>query len=256
MALNFGNPVDNELNEGKVEETVPQNPEVENVCAEAADDAASVEVTSSDAPEEGKAECKTDAPCGEEESPCVETSAQCDSSHAFAAMAEIAELKTMIQGLCTKLEDIETRLVAKIEEDNQKNALFDRMYDELAQHKKGLYASIMKPFINETVSLTGDYERLVGQMDTMDHDKLVRYVKNIPGDLEDMLENNGVERYEDDTEKFNPKTQRVMKTVETDDPEKDNVIAEHIRKGYRWDGQMLKPEMVAIYKYKKPEEQG
>ena len=72
----------------------------------------------------------------------------------------------------------------------------------------------------------------------------------IPDDLESILDNNGVERYTDDTEKFNPKTQRVVKTIPTGNLELENVIAERTRKGYRWNGVMLKPEMVKIYKYK------
>ena len=265
MEFNFGAPANKNQNGERVEELNPQETIVENVCdspSEEVSDNAPSEVPGCDAPGNDApsvaSECEVAstaeaAPCNDAETQCEQQSCQCAEQQPVAASAEITELKELILGLSAKLADIETRLVAKIEEDNQKNSLFDRMYNELAQHKKGLYASIMKPFINETVSLTGDYERLVDQLDSIDHDKLVRYVKNIPSDLEDMLENNGVERYSDDTEKFNPKTQRVMKTIETDDPAKDNVIAEHIRKGYRWDGQMLKPELVAIYKYKKPQ---
>ena len=56
--------------------------------------------------------------------------------------------------------------------------------------------------------------------------------------------------YEDDVDKFNPRTQRVVKQVPTDNPDLDNFIVKRIRKGYSWNGVNLKPELVWIYKFK------
>ena len=72
----------------------------------------------------------------------------------------------------------------------------------------------------------------------------------MPDDLIDILESNDVVLYEDDVDKFNPRTQRVVKQVPTDNPELDNFIVKRIRKGYNWNGINLKPELVWIYKFK------
>ena len=156
----------------------------------------------------------------------------------------------MFNAFQDRLLKLDEKFDKKIAEDTHKNSLFDKMYEELASYKKDLYAKLVGPFINETISLLDDYERLIERIDTVDHDKLKKYVIGIPDDLESILDNNGVERYSDDTEKFNPKTQRVIKTIPTGNVEWENVIAERTRKGYRWNGVMLKPEMVKIYKYK------
>lgn len=162
----------------------------------------------------------------------------------------INTLLERIENLSQQNELLHDKFDAKISEDKHKAQLFDKMYDELASYKKDLYAKLVGPFINETISLLDDYERLVDKIDSIDKEKLVRYVKGIPDDLENLLDNNGVERYCDDTEKFNPKTQRVVKNIFTGDIGLDNIIAERIRKGYRWNGVMLKPEMVKIFKFK------
>lgn len=161
--------------------------------------------------------------------------------------SESVELMNSLQESLLRLEE---KFDKKIAEDTHKNNLFDKMYEELASYKKDLYAKLVGPFINETISLLDDYERLIERIDTVDHDKLKKYVIGIPDDLESILDNNGVERYSDDADKFNPKTQRVIKTIPTGNIELENVIAERTRKGYRWNGVMLKPEMVKIYKYK------
>ena len=161
--------------------------------------------------------------------------------------SESADLLKDLQESLLKLEE---KFDKKIAEDTHKNSLFDKMYEELASYKKDLYAKLVGPFVNETISLLDDYERLIERIDTIDYEKLKKYVMGIPDDLESILDNNGVERYTDDTEKFNPKTQRVVKTIPTGNLVLENVIAERTRKGYRWNGVMLKPEMVKIYKYK------
>lgn len=162
----------------------------------------------------------------------------------------INTLLERIENLGQQNELLLKKFDSKIAEDEHKAQLFDKMYDELAGYKKNLYAKLMGPFINETISLLDDYERFVGKIDSIDKEKLVKYVKGIPDDIENLLDNNGVERYSDDTEKFNPKTQRVIKTILTGDIGLDNIIAERTRKGYRWNGVVLKPEMVKIFKFK------
>ena len=72
----------------------------------------------------------------------------------------------------------------------------------------------------------------------------------MPDDLIDILESNGVVLYEDDVDKFNPRNQRVVKQVPTDNPDLDNFIVKRVRKGYSWNGVNLKPELVWIYKFK------
>lgn len=156
----------------------------------------------------------------------------------------------LLNSLQENLARLEEKFDKKIAEDTHKNSLFDKLYDELAKYKKDLYAKLLGPFINETIFLLDDYEKLVERIDSIDHDKLVKYFKGIPEDLENILDNNGVERFNDGVEKFNPKTQRVLNTIPTGEKNKDNLVAERSRKGYRWNGVMLKPEMVKIYKYK------
>jgi len=174
-----------------------------------------------------------------------------ETTHEEQVFKESAlETNKLINSLKLNITKLEEKFDKKIAEDTHKNALFDKMYDELASYKKDLYAKLLGPFINETISLIDDYERLVERIDTVDHEKLIKYIKGIPEDLEGILDINGVERYSDDTEKFNPKTQRVIKTIPTGDKDADNVIFERVRKGYRWNGVMLKPEMVKIFKYK------
>jgi len=221
----------NEESQSNVEETLEETPVETVISGESAD--------SDDVVDSGKNDDSSTIENGDQQS--MESGNPNDL---------INTLLQRIENLSQQNELLHNKFDAKIAEDKHKAQLFDKMYDELSSYKKDLYAKIVGPFINETISLLDDYERLVDKIDSIDKEKLVKYVKGIPDDLENLLDNNGVERYSDDTEKFNPKTQRVIKTILTGDIGLDNIIAERIRKGYRWNGVMLKPEMVKIFKFK------
>lgn len=156
--------------------------------------------------------------------------------------------------IMSKLDALMEKFDARLARDEHKDALFDKMYGELASYKNDLYAKLLKPFILSAVSLLDDtngfIEKLNADGENPDPEKMRRFISNLPLDIEDMLEVNGVEIYNDGCEIFNPSTQRVAKTIPTSNPDDDKRIIERLRRGYRWNGTVLRPEMVSIYKYK------
>lgn len=148
------------------------------------------------------------------------------------------------------IKNIDLKFEKKIHEDTHKNELFDKMYNELQGYKTDLYAKILKPFILSTITLIDDTNSFIGKLGENESALAEKYLRAMPEDLIDILESNGVVLYEDDVDKFNPRTQRVVKQVPTDNPDFDNLIAKRVRKGYSWNGVNLKPELVWIYKFK------
>lgn len=155
-----------------------------------------------------------------------------------------------IDCLSQQNELLQKKFDGKIAEDEHKAQLFDKMYNELQSYKTDLYAKILKPFILSTITLLDDTNTFIGKLGENESALAEKYLRTMPDDLIDILESNGVVLYEDDVDKFNPRTQRVVKQVPTDDPDLDNFIVKRIRKGYSWNGVNLKPELVWIYKFK------
>lgn len=166
-----------------------------------------------------------------------------------SATALLTELKDAVSVLTEAAHALSDKFDAKIDRDEYQDRLFDKMYKELETYKKDLYAKLLSPFINETLMLISDYERIISKRATLTPERIEKYLCDIPDDLTTILENNGVETFEDDTEKFNPHCQRASRVVPTGNPDDDHKIAERLHVGYRWNGVMLKPEMVAVYKY-------
>ncbi len=162
----------------------------------------------------------------------------------------INTLLERIENLNYQNELLQNKFDSKIAEDEHKAKLFDKMYNELQSYKTDLYAKILKPFILSTITLLDDTNTFIGKLGENESALAEKYLRTMPDDLIDILESNGVVLYEDDVDKFNPRTQRVVKQVPTDNPNLDNFIVKRIRKGYNWNGVNLKPELVWIYKFK------
>ncbi|MCF2635374.1 nucleotide exchange factor GrpE [Prevotellamassilia timonensis] len=162
----------------------------------------------------------------------------------------INTLLERIESLNQQNELLLKKFDGKIAEDEHKAQLFDKMYNELQNYKTDLYAKILKPFILSTITLLDDTHTFIGKLGENESALAEKYLRTMPDDLIDILESNGVVLYEDDVDKFNPRTQRVVKQVPTDNPDLDNFIVKRIRKGYSWNGVNLKPELVWIYKFK------
>ena len=184
---------------------------------------------------------------GSDQSDLSDRSDTADEPAPAPASADLSEIVRMLEALNAKFDD-------RIAYDKHKDELFDKMYAELATYKNDLYAKIMKPFVTAAISLLDDTNTFITRLENnpteSDPDKMRKFINNLPLDLEDILENNGVELYTDPTEVFDPRTQRAVRTEPTAVEADDKRIIARVRQGYRWNGSIVRPEMVVISKYK------
>lgn len=149
----------------------------------------------------------------------------------------------------TLLKELSEKFDKKIAVDKHKNELFDKMYDELNSYKTDIYSKILKPIIMDLIMYIDDTNKILRDIEKDNAEKIFKVLKDVPEDLLEVLERNGVEAFHENTEIFNAKTQRVLKTIPTDDPEMDDKIESRIRQGYKWNDKVIKPEMIQCYKY-------
>ena len=65
------------------------------------------------------------------------------------------------------------------------------------------------------------------------------------------LKNNGVEQIDTQNRKFNPKTDEVVMTEDTSDPERDNMIVQELEPGYIFKEKLIKAARVKVANIKK-----
>ncbi len=135
-----------------------------------------------------------------------------------------------------------------------KNRLFDEMHKQLMKYQDDVLQSVMEPVILEIISLLDGikkYERFIPEEVTAEnYGKLKKRFTDIRGDLEDLLEDMDVSKYETDDTVLDAKRQKIIKTVLTDDTAKNNTIESKLSDGYIFKNKIIKYEKVSVYKIK------
>ena len=65
--------------------------------------------------------------------------------------------------------------------------------------------------------------------------------------IEDILYRQGVEPFTHDDDAFDPRRQRALSTVPTDDADQVKRVAARLRKGFRAGEKVIRPEIVSVY---------
>ena len=85
-----------------------------------------------------------------------------------------------------------------------------------------------------------------------DIDALHQGVEMVSKQFARELKNNGVEAIDTQNRKFNPQTDEVVMTEETNDPEQDNMIVEELEPGYIFKEKLIKAARVKVAHLKTP----
>ncbi len=157
-----------------------------------------------------------------------------------------------ITELASKLDALTELFKSKIETDEYKNHLFDEMHRQLAKYQDDALKSVIEPFISELITLLENvrqYEKFTPEEATPEnYAKLRKRLSDVRGDIEDILEEMDVSKYETDEVIPDTKRQKIIKTVRTDDASKNNTIESKLSDGYIYRNKIIKYEKVAVYK--------
>ena len=98
------------------------------------------------------------------------------------------------------------------------------------------------------------YRKKIADGQEVTVETLLSAVGDMQLDIEDTLERHGVEAFEAEGEQFDPKLQSALKTVPCSDETQHRVIVERLRKGFRYEERILRPEAVSAYKFEKADQ--
>lgn len=175
-------------------------------------------------------------------------------NEADASQGELlAKLDAVQQALATLQQTFDD----KIAEDAHKNGLFDNMHHELVRYQNGALDKIVDTIaldIIQLVDTTKGHVRVYEKKEPTEENykKLLRIVKGITEDLEDILYRQNIESYRVPGHEVDVRRQKIIQTIPTDDKSKDNLIAVRAADGYEKDDKVLRPERIKIFKYEAP----
>ena len=162
----------------------------------------------------------------------------------------LAKLDAVQQALTTLQQSFDD----KIAEDTHKNGLFDNMHHELVRYQNGALDKIVDTIaldIIQLVDTTKGHVRVYEKKEPTEENykKLIRIVKGIAEDLEDILYRQNIESYRVPGHEVDTRRQKIIQTMPTDDKSKDNLVAVRAADGYEKGDKVLRPERIKIFKY-------
>lgn len=162
----------------------------------------------------------------------------------------LAKLDAVQQALATLQQSFDD----KIAEDTHKNGLFDNMHRELVRYQNGALDKIVDTIaldIIQLVDTTKGHVRVYEKKKPTEENykKLIRIVKGIAEDLEDILYRQNIESYRVPGHEVDTRRQKIIQTMPTDDKSKDNLVAVRAADGYEKGDKVLRPERIKIFKY-------
>lgn len=159
----------------------------------------------------------------------------------------VNDLRAQMKALAEEFE-------AKLKYDNHKNRIIDDLHQELQQYREGLIKKYFHSMVTDAIKIIDDirkfkahYEQQPPTEETLP--SLLGFMEDVAEDVEELFSWQGVRPFACDADVFDSTRQRVIKKVETNNPQMDKKVAESLRPGYEWEGKVLRPEMVAVYVY-------
>lgn len=199
-------------------------------------------------------ELKEVQPVMEEKTPAqVEESAQPQQTVPEVAIPQ-KELLEKLDALQQAVAGLQQTFDDKIAEDAHKNGLFDNMHRELTKFQNGAMDKIVDTMaldIIQLVDTTKGHVRVYEKKEPTEdnYKRLLRIVKGIAEDLQDILYRQNIESYRVEGHQVDVRRQKIIQTMPTDDQSKDNLVAVRAADGYEKDGKVLRPERIKIFKY-------
>lgn len=128
----------------------------------------------------------------------------------------------------------------------------DRLHAELQTYKNDLVSKQARLLIQGIIRLHDDLGKAVAALrqkppEELTPETLFRQLADFQDDLELLLGQHGVERFQTLGEELDPRRQTVARTVPTDDPGRAGRIAERVRPGFEQGETLLQKERVAVW---------
>lgn len=147
--------------------------------------------------------------------------------------------------------DIKKDFNQKLQYDQHKEQLIDKLHKELQEYKDDIIKSSIQPLVRDLIMINDNIFKLIENYRASDEplqaEAILDQMEGITMDIDDALYRQGIETYTCPGEKVDPIRQNIFKTVKINDTSKEKHLSDRIRKGYEWDDKIIRKELVSVY---------
>jgi molecular chaperone GrpE len=144
----------------------------------------------------------------------------------------------------------------EIRAETTRERIVDRLHAELQDYKQDLLLKVQRPIFVDLIQLHDDIGKMMESPSDApaDADRSIAIrgiLESIRTAIEDILYRQGVEPFQQQGEEFDPRRQRALSTVPTEEPERNRTVANRLRPGFQAGEKLIRPELVSVYTLKK-----
>jgi molecular chaperone GrpE len=164
----------------------------------------------------------------------------------------LAAISGLGEALHRKLDALQTTFDRELRAEATREKVVDRLHAELQEYKQGLLLGILKPVFIDLIQLHDDMGKMIAAEGQAEGEaaRLLDWIQSFRQGIEDILYRQGVEPFHVEGDTFDPRRQRALSTVPTDDASKTKQVASRLRKGFQSGEKVIRPEMVTVYSFK------
>jgi molecular chaperone GrpE len=151
-----------------------------------------------------------------------------------------------------RLDALQTLFEREVRAEGNREKIVDRLHAELQDYKQDLLLSTLRPIFIDLIQLHDDLGKMRPSLEPIDVpvDTVFRLIDTVQQGIEDILYRQGVEPFAIPDTVFDPRRQRAVATVSTDDPDLNKQVAARHRKGFVAGEKVIRPEVVSVYSLK------
>ncbi len=166
-------------------------------------------------------------------------------------LASLSQLNTLIDN---RLNILQTLFDREVRAEATRERIVDRLHAELQEYKQDFLLKVQRPIFIDLIQLHDDIGKMIEAQPDDDPDRgaaMRGTLESIRTAIEDTLYRQGVEPFQNEGALFDPRRQRSVTTVPTDDPERNKTIAGRLRPGFQAGDKVIRPEIVSVHILKK-----
>ncbi len=182
--------------------------------------------------------------------PAPKTSGADDFGERLAALDHRVE--ALVEALGKRFDGLQALFEREVRAESSREKVVDRLHAELQEYKQDLLLSVLRPVFIDLIQLHDDLGKMLDAQgaEPIEPVRLRQMLANVQQGLEDVLYRQGVEPFAAESPAFDPRRQRAVATVATEDPDQNKVVAARLRKGFQAGERIIRPEIVSVFAYK------
>ncbi len=161
-------------------------------------------------------------------------------------------VKDLGDELGRRLDTLRAIFERELRAEANRERVIDRLHAELQEYKQDLLLKVQRPIFIDLIQLHDDVGKMIEARPACEAGSApagdVRGIlESIQTAIEDILYRQGVEPFALEGNEFEPRKQRAISTLATDDAALAKTVAGRLRKGFAAGEKLIRPEIVTVF---------